>query len=48
MGLETTIARESPSHNGGLDDQRNGISAYVEVLVHRGLFVLLKVQKFQP
>ena len=42
MGEETTLARESPSHNGCPDDQRNGLGADVEDLVHHALFILVK------
>ena len=42
MGRETTLARESPSHDDRLDDQRNGMGDNVEVLVHHARSNLLE------
>ena len=42
MGQETALARESPSHDGYLDDQRNGIGDGVGVLVHHARLILLE------
>ena len=42
MGLETTLTRVSPRHDGCVDDQRTGIGDEFKVFVYQDRLILLE------